>query len=363
MESRKKSNKESGLQNLIKNKKFFAFAGVVVLVAAVALTGILLPGKDNKKKPVQTFSTQEKETESGTFSPLTGEKVKAEVLDRRPVAVMVENYWEARPQSGLDKADVVYEILAEGGITRFLAIYQQNNATEIGPVRSVRPYFVQRALEYDPMYAHVGASSLGTEAIKKSKIIDLDEMILGKAAYWRITDRKAPHNAYTSIEKLRAYAEKKGYDKKVKVPAFLFLKQGEENINGQEGKKINIDYAAKENKVLYQYDSATRLYNRSHVTGIHKDKVTDKQLTARNIIIQFVPSKVILPDGVSLGMEMVGQGKAILVTGGKSYTGRWSKKGDRERTIFTDDKGKEFKLNPGQTWIEVVPPETPVGIK
>lgn len=363
MESRKKEKEKSDFKNLIKNKKILVSAGIL-LIAVIAVTGFMLIGKDNKsikKSLVKSFSNQEKG--SGNFSPLTGEEVKPEVLEKRPIAVMVENYWEARPQSGLDKADVVYEILAEGGITRFLVIYQQNDAAEIGPVRSVRPYFVQRALEYDPMYAHVGASTLAEQFIKKSGILDFDEKIIGTAGYWRSTDRKAPHNAYTSTEKLRAYASDKGYKKKVHVPAFLFLKAGEENKNGQSGQKLTIDFPARENKVFYQYDPATKLYNRSHVTGIHKDKVTDKQLAVRNIIIQLVPYKVINPQNGSLSMQMVGQGKAVLITGGKAYSGKWSKKGDRDKTYFKDNNGKELKLNPGQTWIEVVPTETMFSIQ
>lgn len=359
MESRKKEKEKFDWKNLIKNKKFLISAGVV-LIALIAVTGFLLGGND-KKKPVESFRNQEKG--SGIFSALTGEEVKPEVLDRRPIAVMIENYWEARPQSGLDKADVVYEILAEGGITRFLAIYQQNDATEIGPVRSARPYFIQRVLEYDPMYAHVGGTPQALNDIKKYNIPDLNEMYLGTAVFSRSAARVAPHNTYTSTEKMRAYAKEKGYEKKVDVPGFAFLKAGQENKNGTVAQKVNIDYPARENKVIYEYDASTKLYKRSHATGIHKDNVTDKQLTAKNIIIQYLPYRVIDAKGGYLAMEMIGQGKAMLITGGKVYTGQWSKDGDRDKTNFTDSDGNELKLNPGQTWIEVVPTETPVSVQ
>lgn len=126
---------------------------------------------------------------------------------------------------------------------------------------------------------------------------------------------------------------------------------------------INIDYQLRENKVIYNYDPATKLYNRSHATGIHKDNVTGKQLTAKNIIVQYVPYKLINPKGGYLSMNMNGQGKALLITQGEVYTGQWSKNSDRDKTYFTDINGNEFKLNPGQTWIEVVPPTTPVRIQ
>lgn len=358
MESRKKEKKKFDFKSLIKSKKFLISVGVV-LIAAIAVTGIFLAGK--KKKPVESFRNEEKG--SGVFSHLTGQEVKPEVLDRRPIAVMVENYWEARPQSGLDKADVVYEILAEGGITRFLAIYQQNDASEIGPVRSARPYFIQRVLEYDPMYAHVGGTPQALNDIKNFNIPDLNEMFIGSAVFSRSAARKAPHNTYTSTEKMRAYAREKGYEKKVDVPGFSFLKAGQENKNGSVANKININYPSRENKVIYEYNPATKLYSRSHATGIHKDKVTDKQLTAQNIIIQYLSYRVIDPKGGYLAMNMIGQGKALLITKGQVYIGQWSKNSDQDKTYYTDSEGNELKLNPGQTWIEVVPSELPVNIQ
>lgn len=341
------------------NKKGLIIGGVVLLVAVVS--ALVVFGTGQKQPPKVKAKPVVKETLP--ISLLTGLEVKPEVLERRPIAVTIENYWEARPQSGIDKADVVYEILAEGGITRLLAIYQQNDAAEIGPVRSARPYFLQRVLEYDPMFAHVGGTPQALNDVAKFKIPDLNEMYLGTVVFWRAKDRAAPHNTYTSTEKMRQYGKDKGYEQKVNVPGFVFLQKGEENKNGTDAKKVNIAYSARENKVIYEYDAANKRYNRSHVTGVHMDKVTNKQLTAQNILIQFVPYTVIEPVKGYLSMQMNGQGKAMLVTQGKVYQGKWSKKGDRDKTYFTDDAGQEFKLNPGQTWIQVVPAENMVSIE
>lgn len=350
--------KKADVIKLLKSKKFIIPVSIVLVVIIAVSIALAVSGK---KESVESYKNLKKG--SGIFSPLTGQEINPDVLNRRPIAVMIENYWEARPQSGIDKADVVYEILAEGGITRFMAIYHQNDCNEIGPVRSARPYFIQRVLEYDPMYAHVGGTPQALDDIKKYQIPDLSETFLGTKVFWRSSERPAPHNTYTSTIKMRQYAKDNGYEKNVDIPAFSFLKEGEVNKGGQDAKKVKIDYPTNENKVIYDYDPATKLYNRSHATGIHKDKVTGKQLTAQNILIQFLPYKLIDPKGGYLAMEMNGQGKAMLVTQGKIYTGKWSKKGERGRTIFKADDGSEFKLNPGQTWIEVVPTETKIGVE
>ncbi|TLN16169.1 DUF3048 domain-containing protein, partial [bacterium] len=124
-------------------------------------------------------------------SPLTGELVPKEALARRPLAVMIENSPAARPQSGLDKADLVYEMLAEGAITRFMAVFLQGDAAILGPVRSARPYFITRALDYDAIYAYVGGSEAAKQMVRTERVAALDEFGVGRRAYWRIKGRSA----------------------------------------------------------------------------------------------------------------------------------------------------------------------------
>ena len=347
-----------GKDNTRAAKYLLLFGGIVLLVPALVL-GINYMGGGKKEANTEQLKPA---GNNDQVSRLTGEVVTRDIRDRRPIAVMVENYWEARPQSGLDKADVVYEVEAEGGITRFVAIFQSQDAAEIGPVRSVRPYFVSLVNAYNPLYAHVGGSSEGLQTIKNLQIADIDEMYLGTQVFWRSADRKAPHNTYTGTDKIRQYAKGKGLDKPVEFTGFRFLQKGEENQDGKDAKKVSINFPARENVVHYVYDPAAKLYNRSHQSP-HMDKVTGKQLTARNILIQFASHQPTGPGAQTLKVGVVGEGKAMLVSQGKIYFGKWSRQSDRDGTIFTDDNGQEFKLAPGQTWVEIVRPETNIDVQ
>lgn len=285
---------------------------------------------------------------------LTGLKVDPKVLQRRPVAVMVENTPAARPQSGLREADVIYEVMAEGGITRFLALYHSRDTQSVGPIRSARPYYIDRALEYDALYAHCGGSEDAKKYIKETKVADMDEFGLGRKgnAFWRVKDRKAPHNLYGDTAKIRSLGEQRGYKTLVEVPKFKF-EEGLSSSEGTSAQKIYIDYPTKYSKVSYEFDPEQDTYFRFNAGSAHKDNTTAKQLEARNIIVQYTNTKTI--DSVGrLQIQMTGQGKALLFSGGKVLEGTWEKRSSRAWTKFRDLQGQEFMLQPGQTWIQVV---------
>jgi len=151
----------------------------------------------------------------GEITSLPEVKEKESPFGSRPLSIMVENSEGARPQSGLDKANIVYEVLAEGGITRFLAIYYDQDAEEVGPIRSARPYFVSKSLEHQAIYVHVGGSEEAYNFIKEEKIDDINEFV-DFEPFWRTTDRIPPHNLYTSTLKLRKEANKLGYIEMIK---------------------------------------------------------------------------------------------------------------------------------------------------
>ncbi len=156
-------------------------------------------------------------------APLTGLAVEAPVT-QRPLAVMINNAPAARPQSGLSQADIVYEVLAEGGITRLIGIFQSQEGIEkIGPIRSIRPYLIRLGESYGGVLVHAGGSPEAYSIIQKQGKQDLDEIGNAGAFFWRAKDRKAPHNLYSSDEKLREAAAKLGYDQQVQVPQYSFL--------------------------------------------------------------------------------------------------------------------------------------------
>jgi len=166
-------------------------------------------------------------------APLTGLAVEAPVT-QRPLAVMINNAPAARPQSGLSQADIVYEVLAEGGITRLIGIFQSQAGIEkIGPIRSIRPYLIRLGESYGGVLVHAGGSPEAYSIIQKQGKQDLDEIGNAGAFFWRAKDRKAPHNLYSSDEKLREAAAKLGYDQQVQVPQYSFL--AEESAGGMSG--------------------------------------------------------------------------------------------------------------------------------
>lgn len=317
-------------------------------------------GQSENTPPVASEGEKSpQEDENLVLSPLTGQMVPEGTTDRRPLAVMIENAPAARPQSGLDKADVVYEIMAEGGLTRFLAVFLQGDTDVLGPVRSARPYYIERMLEYNAVYAFCGGSPAALNMVKSQGLAALNEFSIGRAAYWRISDRKAPHNLYTDTKKLRQVSAKKGYEKTVKLPEFKFLSKGGENSDGAEALSIAINYPSKYSLVKWTYDKETNKYLRFTAGKAHLNAVTGKQLTGSNILVQYAKTKVIDKEG-RLDIEMTGRGKALLFTGGKAYPGTWKKESTRSQTYFYGEKGDVFKLTPGQTWIEVVATGTQV---
>lgn len=283
--------------------------------------------------------------------------------DRLPIASVIENHTDARPQSGFGKADVVYETLAEGGITRCLAIFLSQDSA-IGPVRSNRPYFLDWVSEYTAGYAHIGGSPLAQGLVKKYKIRDLDQFFLGAPTYQRTNNRFAPHNVYTSTSKLRGAAATRGYKGPVKIDSWIFT--DEELKLAERPKKFTLNLGflgAYGYDVKWVYQRATNTYLRFNGGVKHTDTVTKRQLSAKTIIVQRVTVKA-EPSGHSrILLGTIGSGKAQVFRDGKVITGTWKKRGRTTRTKFFDKTGKEIPLNRGQIWVEVVPADSSVSYK
>lgn len=280
---------------------------------------------------------------------------------RLPLAVVIENHTDARPQSGLYKAELVYEALAEGGITRLLAVYLSED-TRLGPVRSNRPYFLDWLSEYDSGYAHIGGSPRAQALVRRYKIRDLDQFGLGFPTYERVASRFAPHNVYTTTARLRKAASGKGYKGPVDIESWDFT--DEEATPSARPKKyeVRIPYPAFGMGVLWRYDKGSNTFLRFNGGTRHKDAVSGKQLFAKNIIVQFVSTS--LEDSYGrLRMKNIGSGKVVIFKGGRNVSGTWRKKSRTARTKFFDKKGKEILLNRGKIWVEIVPADYKISIK
>ncbi|WCK55063.1 DUF3048 domain-containing protein [Aneurinibacillus sp. Ricciae_BoGa-3] len=281
-------------------------------------------------------------------APLTGLPV-ASVNRDRVIVVMVNNFSKARPQSGLDKADMVYETLEEGYISRFMAFYQSETPDVVGPVRSIRPYNINLSSGFDPIISHAGGSVAALHMLRSGGYADMDEIYSYPKAYWRVDFRKAPHNLYTSIRKLREGAVKKGYPTEAAVPTFTFKKDTEE-ASGAPGSSIAITYSST-NHCGYEYDPGSKQYLRTTDGKPHIDKETGRQLSATNVLVVGTMHKVVDSDG-RLEVNTTGPGEGYLFQRGKAVKVTWEQK---HGIIRAYRNGQEVSLYPGHTWVNIVP--------
>lgn len=356
------------------NRKY-TFVFIVLCSVALLLTGCGKKTKNNiEPKPIGENSVAvETPTPTGISDTpssinamecfLTGLPIEdSTLLNQRPIAVMIDNEASARPSSGIINADVVYEIPAEGNITRYMAIFHHLPTDKIGPVRSARPYFIDKALEYGAVYVHCGGSPQAYSDIKKMKVDELDEL-KGAACFWRSNDRKMPHNLYASFKRMKEVMISKKLENNQTIQASPCFKFSDsfENMGGKENKAISINYFGNY-KVAYEYDEKEKVYYRIVNGSRMKDKESKQEVKTTNVIIERVKTKVLDKAG-RLEVYDVGKDSGYFLTGGKLIEMEWEKKDRRAKTIYKDLKGNELELNKGNTWIQVVPYEVKIDIK
>jgi len=270
-----------------------------------------------------------------------------------PIAVIVDNLDRARPQAGLDQADVVYEALAEGGITRFLAVYATHDPEVVGPVRSARHYFVHWAREFGAPLAHIGASPQGFGALRAGGVTSIEDG-RGLGVFWRSRDRRAPHNAYTSIAATRA----KLRQATVQPGSFggLSFREGGLRLAGSPAPIAAVKYGPWRYTVTWRHDPRANDYVR-HIDGApHVDAASGQQIRASNVLVQWVPTRPIPGDGAGrLDLADVGTGPLLAFLDGVAIEGTWSKASLGAPTAYRDREGRPLELNAGPTWIHIVP--------
>jgi hypothetical protein len=310
----------------------------------------------------ETYGKIEREPvfdEAKTYAKLTGLAIDPELVDRRVFAIMFDNHFGARPQAGLSEADIVYEILAEGWITRYMGIFQSEYPKNIGPVRSARDYFLDRALEYDAFYTHVGGSPKGLSDIKRLNAYDIDAMSCRANTFWRIDYKKIPHNMYTSSEAIIKEAQRKNYPLENSIEFFDFYKN-DTMLNGEKGRIMKITYMkpTSYDSVGYvsgfRYDEDTSLYTRLVNDKEYIDENNKAVLTTKNILVQYANHKVIDNKG-RRKVDFVGTGKGLYFTNGEYIPVTWEKDSEKARTKFYNEAGEVIQLNRGNTWVQVVP--------
>lgn len=299
--------------------------------------------------------------------PLTGvnypEGEAENWINTRPLAVMVNNYVDARPQSGLIYADLVYEVVAEGGITRFLAFYLSETPEKIGPVRSTREYYLVLVKELgDAMIMHIGWSPQALEAIETWPVRSLGR---GGGTFWRENPRNVAveHTAYTDGKELRTIADNLGWDGTRDFVTWVFKDDQTKYQDMPEAKNLSIDFWYEgDYSAIFEYDEETNTYLRYMGYDVdgnpipHLDQDTEEQIRLSNVIVQFVAeSPIIGDDKARLEYELVGSGAGLVFIDGRVVETTWTKEGRDERTLFYDENGDQIEFNRGKIWISIVP--------
>ena len=385
---------------MLKDKKIILFALVVYLVfsgisyfifakspLASQFTSPVPPPTTEKGKIV--FDETLPKTEP---CPINGQKYskqqKAWWEKQRPMGIMIENHESSRPQSGISSADIIYEIVAEGGITRFLNIYYCQAPVQVGPIRSARTYFLDFISEYgdSPLYVHVGGANTSGPADALSQINkygwgsynDMNQFSIGFPTFWRDYNRlghptATEHTMYSTTDKLWKFAadernltnkDKNGTSWDKGFTPYEF--KDDKASSGSQS--VHVEYWSdyKEYFVDWTYDPTTNTYTRKNGGAAHVDKNTNKALSAKNIVILYMVESS-ANDGYENNAHLLyrtkGTGKALVFMDGKQTKAAWSKKGRTDKTVITDEAGEEIKLNRGKIWFHVLPLEGIVTVK
>jgi len=340
-----------------------ALAGCAPEAAPVAESPVSeTPAEEDTAAPVEAEPEPEPADLPFVF-PLTGLPTEERTTDR-PIVVMVENSPAARPQTGLHEADFVYEVLAEGDITRFIAVYQSVKSEEIGPVRSIRPYFVELGMAVDGILVHAGWSQEAMNLMAKHKWNHLDQVYGDHEYYWRDKSRKAPHNLYTSVELIRKGAEARKFRAEWTDPVLTFARSDANGaseasagvaavVGGEAAATVTIPYI-QGYTVGYEYDAGAKAYLRTMKGEPHLDKKSGTRLSAANVLVVEAPHRIV--DSVGRReVDVNGPGKGVLLQGGYKREVVWELKNGVIRAYAEEGDLVDLPLLPGKTWVQIVP--------
>lgn len=386
-------------------KLLLAGIGLYLVTAGLSFTAFRYFGVGGPSSPLTEEQLENRRLRVDLSAPKTEEcplnggmftKAEKDIWEtRRPLGVMIENHEEARPQSGLSRADIVYEAVAEGGITRFLSIFYCGASAEeiqVGPVRSARTYYLDWISEYgdSPLYVHVGGANCnretgsgcqnGAKADALGQIVtygwsnynDMNQYSIPFPTFWRDYERlghtvATEHTMYSTTDKLWDYAASKrklssiNEDGEKWDETFVPWKFTDEAAVSDRG-NTSLSFASWEGYSAYvvkwDYDSATNLYKRTNGNSIHKDLNNDEQIVTKNVVVAFMRESR-ANDGYDNNAHLLyankGTGEALIFQNGEVIEGSWSKKDRLSRTKFMDSQGKEISFVRGPIWVEIVP--------
>lgn len=337
-----------------KHKKLSIILGIILSLLLIG--GGIAAYTLLTQKPEEPVKVSQKKPEPAPepvkyYSNLTGSEVANEAATTQAVTgIMIENSPDARPQSGLKDSGVVFEAIAEGGITRFLALYQEQKPQLIGPVRSVRMYYVDWVAAFNASVAHVGGSAMALKEVRNGNYRDIDQFF-NASTYWRASDRYAPHNVYTSFERIDALNEKKGYTSSTFTG---FARKDSAASSAPNASSISVKISGPIFNSSYTYNPATNTYDRSQGGAAHMDR-EGGLISPRVVVILKTIQSTVMEDGYRESINAIGQGGAVIFQDGVAQEVTWSKPTREAQISFKDANGAEVQLARGQTWITAVP--------
>ena len=364
-------------KNMILGKRTLKITSVI-LASMLIISGCSLgqsqqtaaeapPAEDTEKesKIEAAIIEQEKPDLTGLAqSPLTGLYIDENYAALRPIGIMINNNHKCLPQSGISQADIYYEALAEGGISRIFAVFQHMTSEKIGPVRSAREYYTSFALDNDAIFIHHGGSPTGYNAIRERGLDSLDGMDGGIGFYRDPSRSSVPamyeHSSYINADGIYDQVESKGYrmeQDSEKLPLFTFtdpLGDELELSDGITASDVIIPLSYYQTSE-FLYDAENRIYERHQNAMPQIDEETENVLTVKNVIIQFTDMWAISGDEAGrMAVSLVSRGSGKYITNGKAVDITWKKDSQFEPTKWYNSEGEPLELNCGKTWVMVV---------
>lgn len=345
------------LWEIRRHRRAWVIGGVVVLLAGATVLG----ARSFRDAPTDAVTNTATSARTGTAERfLDGVAVDPGVANELPIAVSIDNLVSVRPQRGLGSAKVVTEALAEGGITRFLAVFDGTEGlAAIGPVRSARPYFVDWASELGALFVHAGGSPEALARIPREPLHDLDQISGDHPYFWRDDGLEPPHNLFTSSELLAFAKRDRSLPTHGSFTPWIFTTDAPLADRPASQPPVTIDFSTFSYLVQWDYDRPTNRYRRSQAGEPHLDAASQRQIEAATVVVQVIPTRL-SDDGIRLDVSTVGQGRSWYYQNGSRTEGTWEKKASNARTVFLDSQGDPFRFIAGPTWVEAVTEQTTV---
>ena len=347
---------------LKKKKLIIIIAAAILLIGGIITSIILLSNKDNKDPDENQEVNKEEEKK---------EEPTVQIVDlnstSRPYAVMINNIGAARPyHTGLQDAYLVYEIVVEGGITRYLALFKDKTNEVVGNVRSARHYYLDYVLENDAYYVHWGWSPQAQSDISTLDIDNLNGLIYSSPYFFRqkISGVNTEHTAFTNLSELANLADRLGYRKETNKDLLLNYSATSVELSSDATDATNIDLKYSGSFTTnYVYDSEAKVYKQLVNNKEHTDYETKEQYTVKNIIAYQVGNTTITGDNKGRqDLDNIGSGTGYFITEGKSIPITWEKDSRSQQTVYRYEDGTEITVNDGNTWIHIIPKSGKISI-